>query len=467
MATDTGHVRTQSFASRAESGSDAPREPIISTRDRQRARLLEAIVDVVAHSGYPDAKVADISRRAGVSRATFYQLFENKEAALLTAQAELADRVAAELEERIGSGEGGRAMQSAIIGIVDVAEREPFVFDFLMHETMLGGPAAQEERDRLIGRVQLAIEQAWQRAPGEAPLLDMSARFLLEGTIRLLGLRLRRDADAPRGLLDDLLAWVDSYTVSDGPPRWRTPEPEPALLAKQAEHAGTLSLHPTLPKGRHRLRSEVAKTVQRERITYATAEAIRAKGYAETTVADIVATAGLSRDVFYAQFHDKDEAFDATVQLVFEHLLATMAGAFFGDAGDWADQVWEAGWAFVRFLEAESSLAHFMFIATYAPPPRIGRVLDFITAFTLFVEGGNRCRPPSSQVSRTVTEAIVCTVLEAVNFHIRRDRVEELRGQIPAITYMVYAPYLGTGHAGSFVETRVGAERAAAAGLQP
>jgi AcrR family transcriptional regulator len=367
-----------------------------------------------------------------------------------------------ELESAVLAGEPAGAVQSAITALVELAEREPLAFDFLMHQSMLAGPAAQAERDELIGRFQRAIEGAWERAPGEVALLDMSARLLLEGTIRLLGLRMRRDGDPPRLLLGEMLAWVDAYTVSGGAARWRTPRLESALLHKQARHGGTVSLHPSLPKGRHRLGPQLARSVQRERITYATAEAIRSNGYAELTVADIVAAAGLSRDAFYAQFHDKDEAFDSTAQLVFEHLLARMAGAFFGDAGDWAEQLWEAGWALEQFLECEPSLAHFLFIATYAPPSRIGRVLDFVLAFSLFVEGGNRHRPQSRQVSKTVTEAIVCTVLEAVNFHVRHDRVQELRGLFPAIIYMVFAPFMGTDHARAFVEGKVNAERAGA-----
>jgi AcrR family transcriptional regulator len=460
VATQTQRVPAQPGTARADGAPGARRTPIVATRADQRSRLLAAIIEIVARTGYPDTKVADVVRYAGVSRATFYQLFENKEACLLAAQSDLGTRVALEVEQAVMRGAPGRAAQSAIVALAELAGREPLVFDFLMHASMLGGATAQAERDRLLGRFEHAIEAAWEQAPSAAPLLDIPARFVLEGAIRLLGLRMRRDGDAPRTLLADLLTWVDGYTVSAGPARWRSLRPEAALLDKHAEHPGTMSLRPSLPKGRHRMGAEVARSVQRERITYATAEAIRAKGYAELRVADIVATAGLSRDAFYARFHDKDEAFDGAAQLVFEHLLARMAGAFFGDAGSWADQLWEAGWAFEQFLEDEPSLAHFLFIATYAPPPRIGRVLDFVLAFTLFVEGGNRERPQGSQVPVTVTEAIVCAVLEAVNFYVRHNRVQELRGLVPAITYMVFAPFMGTEEARAFVEAKVRAEEA-------
>jgi AcrR family transcriptional regulator len=58
--------------------------PLLSDRP-QRARLLEAMVRVVAEKGYDLATVSDAVRLARVSRGTFYQLFESKEACLLAA----------------------------------------------------------------------------------------------------------------------------------------------------------------------------------------------------------------------------------------------------------------------------------------------------------------------------------------------------------------------------------------------
>jgi AcrR family transcriptional regulator len=453
MITDTGrapHPQTD-----GEPGNAQARMPGASTRNDQRSRLLAAIVEIVAKHGYPDAKIADIVRSAGVSRATFYELFENKEACLLAAQAQLTDRIGLQLEDAVSRGDAGRAAHCAITALVELAHSEPQTFNFLTHESMLGGSAAQAQRDRLIGRLAHAIERAWERGPASERMLDMSARLLLEGSIRLLGMRMRRDGDAPRQLLGELLSWVDSYTVTTAAPRWRALTVEPAFMQVKAEHPKGFSLPPSLPRGRHRLGSELAKGVQRERIAYATAAAVRAKGFADITVADIVTTAGVSRDAFYGQFHDKNEAFDGAAQLVFERLLATMAGAFFSDAGDWADQVWQAGWALEQFLESEPSLASFLFIATYGPPARIGRVLDFVMAFTLFVEGGNRSPLADAQVSRTVTEAIVCAVLEVVNFQIRHCDVQALRGLMPRLAHMVYAPFIGTERAEDLVAAKI------------
>src|SRR3954467_7167695 len=55
--------------------------PLLTER-AQRAKLLEAMVQVVAEKGYAAATVADAVRVAKVSRGTFYELFESKSACL-------------------------------------------------------------------------------------------------------------------------------------------------------------------------------------------------------------------------------------------------------------------------------------------------------------------------------------------------------------------------------------------------
>lgn len=51
----------------------------------QRRRLLLAMVDEVAERGYPTVTVAHVIARAGVSRATFYEQFADKESCFLAA----------------------------------------------------------------------------------------------------------------------------------------------------------------------------------------------------------------------------------------------------------------------------------------------------------------------------------------------------------------------------------------------
>ena len=54
-----------------------------------------------------------------------------------------------------------------------------------------------------------------------------------------------------------------------------------------------------------------------------------AKGYANATVADIVARAGVARDVFYEHFTDKEHAFLEAQQHPVQHIVDTCASAYF------------------------------------------------------------------------------------------------------------------------------------------
>ena len=64
------------------------RLPLRAVRASQRERLLHAVIAAVSESGYPAVTVADIVRRARVSRAAFYAHFANKEECFLAATGE-------------------------------------------------------------------------------------------------------------------------------------------------------------------------------------------------------------------------------------------------------------------------------------------------------------------------------------------------------------------------------------------
>lgn len=443
-----------------------------SPRDRpgetdQHTRLLDAIVEVVAQDGYPHARVGAVAEHAGISRVGFYERFASKEECFFAAHERHAERIARAIEDAVVRGEPHMAAHITFAELARLADREPATFTFLTHEVMLAAPRGWEERDRLMLRLEQIIERRWAHAPTGEPLLDAPVALLLEGVIRLLGLRIRRQAGITDELRLELFRWVDSYSPSPGPARWRELVPEPTLVRSAGERASEPALPRPVPKGKGRVSTDVLRGVQREGIMYATAEAIRAAGLTEVTVGDIAARAGVSRDVFYAHFRDKEQAFEETFKMIFERLLASMGGAFFTCGGDWREQVWEAGIAFANFLEDNSTLAHFIFVGTNASLPFIERIDDFVQAFTIFIDGGYRWRPEAEAAPRILSDALVCTVLQAVTLHVRHDRVGELRGLVPAIAYTVIAPFTGPAEATAFVSAKVHAAGSGAGVFEP
>lgn len=76
-----------------------------------------------------------------------------------------------------------------------------------------------------------------------------------------------------------------------------------------------------LARGWHPLTREAVSASQRERILDAMAQAVAEKGCAATSVADVVALAGVSRRTFYELFKDKDDCFLAAYRAGMELLL--------------------------------------------------------------------------------------------------------------------------------------------------
>ncbi len=77
----------------------------------QRERLLEAAVRVVAEKGYGPTTVADLTREAGISRTTFYAMFDDKEGCFLAAYDGIVDALVRRIDRRL-RGRGGVAAAS-------------------------------------------------------------------------------------------------------------------------------------------------------------------------------------------------------------------------------------------------------------------------------------------------------------------------------------------------------------------
>jgi AcrR family transcriptional regulator len=86
-----------------------------------------------------------------------------------------------------------------------------------------------------------------------------------------------------------------------------------------------------LPRGRHSLTREEVEGSQRERLQRAMAEVMAEKGYALTSVADILRHAHVSRETFYELYSSKEDCFmsvfDGAYAAIGEAMAASSAAA--------------------------------------------------------------------------------------------------------------------------------------------
>ncbi len=76
-----------------------------------------------------------------------------------------------------------------------------------------------------------------------------------------------------------------------------------------------------LPRGPQALPRETVAAHQRERLFKAMVEAVDERGFAATTISDLVTRAGVSRRSFYEHFHNKDECLLATYDTILARLI--------------------------------------------------------------------------------------------------------------------------------------------------
>jgi AcrR family transcriptional regulator len=415
--------------------------------------VLDAIVAVVAERGYGGTKIGEIAARAGVSRATFYELFADKEECFLAAHDMLAGSLKEAFDQELGRAASADAVRVAVTMIVGLARTEPAALTFLMHEALLAGPSARERHRRLTDHLADSIGRSSRRAPGAVRGLSIHPKILVGGVVRLLCIQVRRHGAPSEQLLPELLTWTESYATA-------TQETPRVLIANGFEAHYQRQVRPnlprTLPRGRHRLSKDVVKSIQRERIAYATAEIVGDRDAVDVAVSDIVAAAGVSREVFYANFSDKEQAFLATHQLIFEQLMAASTSSFFAPDVAWPDRVWNAGLAFTGLLAAAPSFAHFAFVSAYGIGEiGVRRVDETILAFGLFLEDGYRYRPEAADLPRVVSDAIAAAIMEAFAFHVRNDETAELPRLVPAFAHTALAPFMGAAAAGEFIDGKL------------
>ena len=118
----------------------------------QRRRLFEAAAAVFARVGYAEASAEAISREAGMSKATFYEHFANKEECILALFDEAATEVAralidARVDETAGYEERIRSSVHAFLGIL---AEYPNSAQTLLVEIIGAGPRASERRDAIL-----------------------------------------------------------------------------------------------------------------------------------------------------------------------------------------------------------------------------------------------------------------------------------------------------------------------------
>jgi AcrR family transcriptional regulator len=165
----------------------------------QRERLLSGLAGAVAEHGYNAATISQVTDLAAVSRRTFYENFDSKEACFLATYEALDDYVASRLAEAASAqSEWPLKVAAALTELVSILASHPEFARVYLVEAPAVGRAAMPLRDRTIERFVELLEPGRTYASDHEPAAGIEEALVGGITTQLARTSLVADADAMR-----------------------------------------------------------------------------------------------------------------------------------------------------------------------------------------------------------------------------------------------------------------------------
>lgn len=187
---------------------------------------------------------------------------------------------------------------------------------------------------------------------------------------------------------------------------------------------------------------EIVERSQRERLLAAVVRVTTAKGYEATTVADVLAEAGVGRESFYELFDDKLECMLAAHAILIDDLDRAVRTAY-ARPGPWPDRFRWALEAALEWFAADPEASRFALVELVSA----GTVSRerFRLVFARFVGlledgiGADGPRPALAQASDLAVSAALAQIYEEV----LQERTAQLPRLLPTLTFELLVPYIG------------------------
>ena len=202
--------------SRPSSPVEKVREGSTQVTEVQRARMLAATVQVVGELGYEKMSVARVTGRAGVSRRTFYDLFEDREACFLEAFAETVARARGLVcAAVVGQRDWRGRVRAGLAALLELFADEPLAARVLVVDALKAGPAVHERRARVVAELIAVVEGGRAQVRGGREVAPLTGEGVVGAVLAVVHARLMAGGEGGGGgggslteLLNPLMAMI-------------------------------------------------------------------------------------------------------------------------------------------------------------------------------------------------------------------------------------------------------------------
>jgi AcrR family transcriptional regulator len=423
----------------------------------ERARIVEALIEVAAEHGYLDTTIEMILERAALDRDDFDRHFRGKYDCFLTAWQEINEECMEEMLHAYNSAmDWPDRLRAVATGTIGSLCNDPSRASFGV-EVLAAGDAARARRDMTMRVITSLIDAGRQEMEDPDSVPRTTAEALAGAAYGQIYAKVVRGAhEELPALIPQLMATAvmpylgieaameELRAGEGGPPGRYRREPEMAAETGKPEEQELPPELARLPPGRHGLPREFIAHNQRERLIAGLAEAVAEHGYGGTTIAHITRHAAVSRRTFYEHFASKDECFVAAYEIVMERLREQVEGAFTQDE-DWPHAVKSGLAAMLAFLAAEPNLARLAMVeAQVAGPAVVQRYDEAIRSFVPFFRAGREVASANgASLTPTTEDALVGGMVSLISRRVLAGRTEQLEELLPDLVEFILTPYLG------------------------
>ncbi len=153
----------------------------------------------IAERGAANVSVAHVVGRSGVSRRTFYEIFEDREDCFLAAFDDALEHVAAVVVAAYeGTGSWRARMRAALTALLECLDYDPASGRLLIVESLAGGPRALERRQHVLARIVPVIQEGQSEGKASADPPPLTAEGVVGGVLSVLHARLAETASPTR-----------------------------------------------------------------------------------------------------------------------------------------------------------------------------------------------------------------------------------------------------------------------------
>ena len=203
----------------------------------QRARMLSAMAEVAGEYGASCVSVGQVVEHAGVSRRTFYELFDDCQDCLLATFDRGVARASVRVLAAYCAEDSWRArMRCSLAALLQFLEEEPSLGRLLIVEALAAGRPVLERRSLILARMISAIDEGRREPRALAGTGRLTAEGIAGAVLSVLHSRLLEANPPPlAGLLNPLMSMIVLPYLGTSAARHE-------LERVPAEHA-----HPTTP----------------------------------------------------------------------------------------------------------------------------------------------------------------------------------------------------------------------------